>query len=128
MRFVLFLKQALIDTTVPKPVSGTLSGHAAGEPFDKHVLKFIKKKYPNETFRQYEYLNRLYKQNPKARTIADRWSLIKLPSLAFLLNRGKTATQRETGVSPPAISSASSPRRAATESRHQSRQALREAQ
>jgi hypothetical protein len=26
-------------TSVPKPISGTLSGHAAGEPFDKHVYK-----------------------------------------------------------------------------------------
>jgi type II restriction enzyme len=36
------LKLDLINTTVPKPVSGTFFGHAAGEPFDKHVYKFVK--------------------------------------------------------------------------------------
>jgi type II restriction enzyme len=32
-------------TSVPKPLSGTLSGHAAGEPFDKHVYKEIYKNH-----------------------------------------------------------------------------------
>jgi hypothetical protein len=32
-------------TSVPKPLSGTLSGHAAGEPFDKHVYTEIKKQF-----------------------------------------------------------------------------------
>ena len=36
------LKKAIIDTNVPKPLSSTLSGHAAGEPFDKHVYAEIK--------------------------------------------------------------------------------------
>jgi len=87
------LKLDLINTTVPKPVSGTLSGHAAGEPFDKHVYKFVKVKYPEETFRQYEYLNKLYSQNPKALLVEARWSLLKPNSVAFLLNRGKQTTQ-----------------------------------
>jgi len=29
---------------IPKPVSGTLSGHIASEPFDKHVNELLKKK------------------------------------------------------------------------------------
>lgn len=37
------LVQKLIGTSVPKPLSETLSGHAAGEPFDKHVYNEIKK-------------------------------------------------------------------------------------
>ena len=37
-------------TSVPKPLSGTLSGHAAGEPFDKHVYAEIKKQFPKQTF------------------------------------------------------------------------------
>lgn len=86
------LKHDLINTAVPKPVSGTLSGHAAGEPFDKHVFRFVKNKYPNKTFRQYEYLNKLYSQNPNANSVEDRWSLIDPISLAFLLNRGRAAT------------------------------------
>jgi len=87
------LKRDLISTTVQKPVSGTLSGHAAGEPFDKHVFKFIKEKYPQETFRQYEYLNKLYSQNKRARSVEDRFAFVRPMSLAFLLNRGKTTTR-----------------------------------
>jgi len=33
------------DCSVQKSLSGTLSGHAAGEPFDKHVYNEIKKKF-----------------------------------------------------------------------------------
>ena len=39
------LKGKIIGTNVQKPLSGTLSGHAAGEPFDKHVYAEIKKLY-----------------------------------------------------------------------------------
>ena len=49
----------LLNKTVPAPISGTLSGHAAGEPFDKHVYKILGENY-NNIFRQYEYLNHLY--------------------------------------------------------------------
>ena len=87
------LKHDLINTTVPKPLSGTLSGHAAGEPFDKHVFKFIKEKYPNDTFRQYEYLNKIYLDNPTIVSINERWSLLRPASVAFLLNRGRQVTQ-----------------------------------
>ena len=31
------LLKSMKGATVPKPLSGTLSGHAAGEPFDKAV-------------------------------------------------------------------------------------------
>lgn len=43
------LKKELNGTSVDKPVSGTLSGHAAGEPFDKHVHSLIKKQLPENT-------------------------------------------------------------------------------
>lgn len=88
-----FLEKELIGTTVPMPVSGTLSGHAAGEPFDKHAYKFIKKHYPEKTFRQYEFLNKLYSDNSRVVLIEDRLNLITTPALAFLLNRGKDATE-----------------------------------
>ena len=88
-----FLEKKLVGTTVLVPVSGTLSGHAAGEPFDKHAYRFIKEHYAGKTFRQYEFLNKLYSDNPKAISVNDRWSLIKTPALAFLLNRGKDATE-----------------------------------
>jgi len=40
------LRKTVKGTSVPKPLSGTLSGHAAGEPFDKHVYSEIKKQFP----------------------------------------------------------------------------------
>jgi len=83
-----FLEESLIGTTVPRPVSGTLSGHAAGEPFDKHVYQFLKEKFPGKTYRQYEFLNKLYLENPKVILATRRMWLIKQPALAFLLNRG----------------------------------------
>lgn len=46
------LLKNVLGTSVPKPLSGTLSGHAAGEPFDKHVYLEIKKQFPNNTYRQ----------------------------------------------------------------------------
>ena len=47
------LIEQVIGTSIPKPVSGTLSGHAAGEPFDKHVYFEIKKQMPLHTFISY---------------------------------------------------------------------------
>jgi len=88
------LKHDLLDTTVPKPLSGTLSGHAAGEPFDKHVFEFIKEKYSDDTFRQYEYLNKLYLDSPSVTSVEDRYSLLQPKSVAFLLNRGESVTQK----------------------------------
>lgn len=51
------LLERMKGATVPKPLSGTLSGHAAGEPFDKAVYANLKRMYPSKIFRQYEYLN-----------------------------------------------------------------------
>lgn len=87
-----FLKSELIGADVPIPVSGTLSGHAAGEPFDKHAHLLLDKRFSGRTFRQYEYLNKLYQDNPFAISIDNRWSLIDKDALAFLLNRGRSAT------------------------------------
>ena len=81
-------------TTVPKPISGTLSGHAAGEPFDKHVYYEIKKQFPKNTFRQFEYLNDLYTQNSEIIGYEAREKLFKSPSVHFLLARGKDVTQK----------------------------------
>jgi type II restriction enzyme len=88
------LIRELIGTSVPKPVSGTLSGHAAGEPFDKHVNELLKKEYPGKVFRQYEYLNYLFTKNPDAVGVEARNALFKSPTLMFLLSRGKNATDK----------------------------------
>jgi len=88
------LQKTIKGSSVPKPVSGTLSGHAAGEPFDKHVYKAIKKQFPQNTFRQYEYLNFLYTKNPSAVGAEERQQLFNSPTVMFLLNRGKNATDK----------------------------------
>jgi hypothetical protein len=90
------IMKEMIGKSVPKPVSGTLSGHAAGEPFDKLVYQVIKEKYPNNTYRQYEYLNDLYSKNPTTITKEDRLELFNSPSVMFLLNRGNDATSKWT--------------------------------
>ena len=36
------LQKTIKGSSVQKPISGTLSGHAAGEPFDDMITKFVK--------------------------------------------------------------------------------------
>lgn len=90
--------EKLIDsvkgTSIPKPLSGTLSGHAAGEPFDKHVYNEVKKQFPIHTFRQYEYLNDLFSKNAETIGVKARQDLFDSPSVLFLLSRGKEATKK----------------------------------
>lgn len=88
------LIQQLVGKSVPKPLSGTLSGHAAGEPFDKFVYEEIKKQFPQNTFRQFEYLNDLYTKNPTVIGHEARQALFNSPSVLFLLSRGKNSTDK----------------------------------
>ena len=88
------LVKRIKGSSVPKPLSGTLSGHSAGEPFDKHVYKEIKKKFPKNTFRQYEYLNDLYSKNASIIGFEARQALFNSPTVLFLLSRGKNATDK----------------------------------
>ena len=88
------LKASLIGAKIRKPVSGTLSGHAAGEPFDKLVYSEIKKQFPEKTYRQFEYLNDLYSKNPTKISLADKQNLFDSPTAMFLLSRGKDATTK----------------------------------
>jgi len=88
------LQKTIKGSSVQKPLSGTLSGHAAGEPFDKHVYSAIKKQFPKNTFRQYEYLNFLFSKNPTAIGVEERNNLFNSPTVMFLLSRGKNATDK----------------------------------
>lgn len=72
---------------------GTLSGHAAGEPFEKLVYRHLKELYPKNVYKQFEYLNDLYRKNPTCITLKDRQTLFNSPTALFLLSRGDTATQ-----------------------------------
>jgi type II restriction enzyme len=88
------LIEKIKGTSVPKPLSGTLSGHAAGEPFDKHLYAEIKKQFPKNTFRQFEYLNDLYTKNSEIIGYEAREKLFNSPSVHFLLARGKEVTNK----------------------------------
>lgn len=76
-----------------KATSGTLSGHAAGEPFEKCVYHKLKDMYPNRIFKQYEYLNDIYLKHPKHITVEQRYALLNSPTALFLLSRGDKATK-----------------------------------
>lgn len=84
------------NKTVERPnkaTSGTLSGHAAGEPFEKCVYHMLKDKYPDCVFKQYEYLNDIYLRNPKHITVEQKYALMESPTALFLLSRGDRATR-----------------------------------
>lgn len=86
------LSVALIGQRIPKPASGTLSGYAAGEPFDKLVYAELRKQRAQGVYRHYEFLNELFLNNPDAANFQERAALIESPPVRFLLMRGKSAT------------------------------------
>lgn len=91
-----WLLKEMKGKTVERPNkadSGTLSGHAAGEPFEKCVYHILKEKYPDKIFKQYEYLNDLYLRNPQSITVEQRKNLVESPTALFLISRSKTATK-----------------------------------
>ena len=79
-----------------RSIAGTLSGHAAGEPFEKKVYLYLKQKYPTSIFKQFEFLNDLYLRHPKVITVEDRYALLNSPTALFLLSRGDKATREWT--------------------------------
>lgn len=86
----------MISCTVDRPnksQDSTLSGHAAGEPFEKTVYRKLKEKYPSNIFKQYEYLNDLYLRNPQHITVKQRYALLDSPTALFLLSRGHKVTK-----------------------------------
>ena len=91
-QFVENMKGVFVDRP-NKASSGTLSGHAAGEPFEKAVYQQLKKLYPKNIFKQYEFLNDLYLKHPKVISVQDRYDLIESPTALFLLSRGEKATK-----------------------------------
>lgn len=85
----------LINHAVERPNKaghGTVSGHAAGEPFAKDVYEYLKHLYPNNVFLQYEYLNDLYRLHPTSISAKDRYALFQSPTVMFLLTRGEKET------------------------------------
>ena len=88
-----FLKEMLSGISLPNPKPGKVpAGHEAGEPFDKYVEDLLKEKSKN-VYRQYEYLNNLYKNNLECTTLKSRYQLIDKKSLRELFKRGKETTK-----------------------------------
>lgn len=87
------LKKDIIGKSVEKP-KGELSGHAVGGLFEKYLFNKIKDNFPNDTFRQYEYLNYLYSKNSDTIGFKARTTLFNSPTVMFLLSRGKNATDK----------------------------------
>ena len=86
----------MTGATVERPNkadAGTLSGHAAGEPFEKKVYQHLKEHYSSNIFKQHEFLNDLYLKHPKVISVKDRYALLESPTALFLLNRGNKATK-----------------------------------
>lgn len=89
------LAQSMIGQEVERPnkaTSGTLSGHAAGEPFEKCVYHKLKDEFPNNIYKQYEYLNDIFLRNPQHISVKQRYALFESPTALFLLSRGDKAT------------------------------------
>jgi len=95
-----FLKEKKQEIVVDKPSNGTLSGHAVGELFDKKIELMIKENFKNnsdlDVYRQYEYLNELFKKNSNNLTYEERRNLIPFETLRilFLDNRGKNIIKK----------------------------------
>ena len=91
------LIKGLPGKTVLRPNSasdGTLSGHAAGEPFANLVYADLLRRHPGKIFKQYDYLNQLYINNRRSLSYEQRKSLLPSETLAFLLGRGMRATEQ----------------------------------
>ena len=76
-----------------KASAGTLSGHAAGEPFEKSVYHHLKSRWEDSIFKQYEYLNDIFLKHPKVISVEARYALLDSPTVLFLLSRGDKATR-----------------------------------
>lgn len=90
------LLSELVGARVDRPnraSNGTLSGHAAGEPFEKHVYNSLKAVYAGHVFKQFEYLNELYRKNSEIVSVQDRYDLVHSLTASYLLNRGYKPTE-----------------------------------
>lgn len=91
------LCKGLVGRTVQRPnqaSNGTLSGHAAGEPFEKLVYHTLKNDFPENLFKQHEYLNDLFLRHPTEITLEAKQRLIQSPTVLFLITRGDASTQK----------------------------------
>lgn len=90
---------AIDGIEVARP-EGTLSGHAAGLPFERLVHDKLAKHFSGRVYRHYEALNRTLERSPNARTGAERNMLFGPAAMQYLVCRGKSAMSRWSLESP----------------------------
>ena len=84
-----FLEAKLVGATVPRPnVRGTLSGHAAGEPFSELVLDVLTHMHGGAIQKQHDMLNQLMYRNPALHG-GERIDYFPLRSLGELMWHGR---------------------------------------
>ena len=87
-----YLEEKLVGDTVPRPnVRGTLSGHAAGEPFSELVLDVLTELHGGVIQKQHDYLNQLMHENPEMQGAkrVEKFPLRALGELMWHGRRGK---------------------------------------
>lgn len=82
----------LVGRSVARP-PGTLSGHAAGLPFEKLVHNALLPAYPGQCYRHFEILNVVFGSNEDVLMEKHRIELLGPPALQLLLRRGSQATK-----------------------------------
>ena len=88
-----FLEAKLVGATVPRPnVRGTLSGHAAGEPFSELVLDVLTDMHGNAIQKQHDMLNQLMHGDPSLMG-EDRVHAFPLHSLGELMWTGRRGSE-----------------------------------
>ena len=74
-------------------IKGHYQGMLQESLLRKLVYRHLKELYPTNIYKQFEYLNDLYRRNPTSITVRGRQSLFNSPVALFLLSRGDTATR-----------------------------------
>lgn len=77
----------LTGKSVARP-NGTLSGHAAGLPFEVLLHRELLNRFRGRAYRHFELLNEVFLNNPECRSADDRRGLLGPESLQQLLSRG----------------------------------------
>lgn len=83
---------SFVGSSVERP-KGTLSGHAAGLPFEDKVHQRLVAHFGRKALRHFEVLNNVYLANPKLKSAKQRIEALGPPSLQRLLSRGEAATK-----------------------------------
>jgi len=82
------LVENIVGSHVPRP-KGTLSGHAAGLPFERLVDQVLIANWPDRCAQHFEILNKILMSHPRVTSPDERIDLCGPPSVASLVARGR---------------------------------------